>query len=1171
MVAQIIKWSVNNPLIVILATLVLASFGFHSFESVNVEAYPDPAPAIVEIIAQDRGRSAEEMERLVTVPLEVALSGMPGLKSLRSKSLFGLTYINTQFEYGFSYQAARQEALNRIAIADIPQDIQPQISPRSPIGEILRYTLTCPEDANGKPLYSLNDLRSIQTWTLERTFRRITGIVDVVSMGGTMKRYEIHPNPNRMKRYGVTLDELQKKIADSNDNVSGDYLTQGDMAAVVRGLGLIGRGVDPVQRTLGLKSPEIAVSHLRTEEERRLLAIRKITLKSTNNLPIRVDDIVEGGPLKPGEDAGSAKGVVVNHLTRLGKVALSQPKADAQGHVVHDENGDREWIDDDEIVQGLVLLRKGAESLPALQKVKAKIDELNTTPGLLPPGVKIQVFYDRTTLIKTTTSTVEENLLVGIFLVTVILLVFMSNVRSAIIIAINLPLALLFAFTVLYLRGQSANLLSIGAVDFGIIIDSTVIMVENIYRVLSTGKYSELPLAQRIVRASTEIQRALFFSTIIMVCAMLPLFTMRGPEGQLFRPMAETYAFAIGGALLLAMTIAPVMCLLLFKNLKATDDNFFVRFLKRGYLRNLQLCLNHRWLVVFSFAAMIVGTIAALPHLGREFMPALEEGHIWARAIFPVGVSLNENSEKSRIAREIMRGFPEVELVVNQIGRPESGTDPTGFYSSEFFIPLKPQEDWPKVLATTGWQTYMGSKRRRTKPELVRELSDLLTTALPGINWNFSQAIRDNVLEVLSGVQGENSVKIIGPDLDRLEEIGKQVAAVIKDVPGVKDVGYYKIKGQSNVDLPIDREKCSLWNVSVAAVHDVIQTAIGGKTVSHMIEGEKSFDITIRWPERLRRDLDSILDIPVVVSDNVVIAPIQRSADSESPLPSTGSSSPLPPITGNSTIGAPPETLTAPVERIRDLVTPLNIDPDAPLSPDGQFVRSGVSMVSRDEGQRLVAVKFSVRDRDLASAVSEAQNAVRKLVPTGYRDEWSGEFKNMQEGEGRLLIIVPMSLVLVFVLLYLAFHSLLDASAVLMNVAALSLGGIWALFITGTNFSIAAAVGFTSIFGVAIMDGLLLISSFNQHRAHGMPLQESIMAGAEQRLRPVMMTALTAILGLLPAALSTRIGAQSQKPLAIVVVGSMITTLLMTRYLMPVLYSFYGSREPVEGAGDMAH
>ena len=552
-------------------------------------------------------------------------------------------------------------------------------------------------------------------------------------------------------------------------------------------------------------------------------------------------------------------------------------------------------------------------------------------------------------------------------------------------------------------------------------------------------------------------------------------------------------------------------------------------------------------------------------------MPALEEGHIWARAIFPVGVSLAENSDKSKIAREIMRRYPEVELVVNQIGRPESGTDPTGFYSSEFFIPLKPQEHWPATVAATGWRKWIGPLRPRSKEELVGELNVALSAAIPGVNWNFSQVIRDNVLEVLSGVQGENSVKILGNDLEQLEELGKKAVAAMVNIPGIQDVGYYKIKGQANVELPIDREKCSLWNVSVADVNDVIETAIGGKTASQMIEGEKSFDITIRWPESLRRDLSSILDIPVVVADNAVIVQSASGKEGGAMPSTTGSGSSQPQITGSSSTGVLPETLTQPLERLGDLITPQGADLDGPLSPDGQFVRSGVSMVSREEGKRLIAIKFSVRGRDLASAVGDAQSAVRKLIPKGYRDEWSGEFKNMEEGEGRLLVIVPMSLLLVFILLYLAFHSLLDATTVLLNVVSLSLGGIWALFITGTNFSIAAAVGFTSIFGVAIMDGLLLVSSFNHHRAHGLPLREAIMTGAEQRVRPVMMTALTAILGLLPAALSTRIGAQSQKPLAIVVVGSMITTLFLTRYLMPVLYSYYGSREPVAGSDSMSH
>ncbi|HVU87078.1 MAG TPA: efflux RND transporter permease subunit [Pirellulales bacterium] len=1172
MIAKLIHWSVNNPLIVVLFTIALAVAGGFAFSRVNVEAYPDPAPAIVEVIAQYRGRSAEEMERQVTIPLEVALSGMPGLKYIRSKSLFGLSYINTQFEYGFDYKAARQEVINRMQIADLPAEVTPQISPRSPIGEILRYAVVGPKDSHGNSVYSLSDLRSLQSWTLEREFRRIPGIADVVSSGGLIKRYEVQPDPDRMKRYGITLEQLQAAIAKSNDNVSGDYMIQGETAAVVRGLGLIGRGRDPMQRILTMDSAEEGARYLRNEEQRRLRQIREIVLASTNNLPVRVGDIVEGGPLKPGETE-SAQGVVVSNQTRLGKVALSRPEEDAHGRLL-DAQGNTIWDDEDEVVQGLVLLRKGAESLPALRLVQAKIEELNTTPGRLPPGVRIEPFYDRADLINATTETVEENLIVGILLVSVILLMFLSNVRSALIIALNLPLALLFAFGALYARNESANLLSIGAVDFGIIVDSTVIMVENIYRVLSAGKYANLSLKDRIVRAAHEVERSLLFSTLIMVCALLPLFTMKGAEGQLFRPMAETYAFALAGALLLAVTIAPVLCLLLFRNLQPARDNWLVAFLKRGYLRQLERLLNNRWLAVGGFGGLIVLTVLLLPNLGREFIPPLEEGHIWIRGIFPVSISLDQNSEQARLARAILRKYPEVESVVCQVGRPDSGVDPTGFYSAEFFVPLKPQPEWPAEVDRDGW---WGGKRARTKPELVAAISAELNEAVPGVNWNFSQVIRDNVLEVLSGVQGENSVKIIGNDLDELEKIGNQVVSALVGIPGVKDVGLYRIRGQCNVELPIDRQKCSLWNISVADVHNVIQTAIGGKTVSQMIEGEKSFDITIRWPLRLREDESDILDIPVDVTSHQVTEGTQAGT-AGAPISgvsvgiaSKGSSKSTPTPTGSIRGSTSLEATTTPRERLGDLITPLGDAADDRLDPDGQFVRPGASTIAREEGSRLVAVKFGVRGRDLASAVDDAQAKVEPLIPKGYRTEWSGEFQQMQEGERRLMIIVPLSLVLVFILLFLAFRSLLDALVVLANVLALSLGGIWALFLTGTNFSIAAAVGFTSIFGVAIMDGLLLVSSFNQLRHEGLPLRAAIMQGAERRVRPVMMTALTAIFGLLPAAISTRIGAQSQKPLAIVVVGSMIATLLLTRYLMPILYSFYGHRDPPQTGGGFSH
>jgi len=1175
MVSKLLHWAVDNVLVVLLACATLACAGGYAFSHVNVEAYPDPAPAIVEVIAQYPGRSAEEMERLVTIPLEVALAGMPGLKYTRTKSLFGLTYINNQFEYGVDYLRARQETINRLQLAALPEGVTPQISPRSPIGEILRYVVTGPKDAFGKNLYTLNDLRSLQGWTLEREFRRIPGIADATSFGGTVKRYEIQPDPDRMKRYGITLAQLTTAIADSNANVGGDYLVQGETASVVVGLGLLGRGRDPMQKAQSMTDASAARDYLRSEERRRLREIRQIVITSTNNNPVKVGDVVEGGPLAPGEER-SNQGVIVSHQTRLGKVSLSRPVHDAAGHEKV-EHGERVWADEDEAVLGLVLLRKGAESLPALQLVKEKIHELNTTPGRLPPGVKIDVFYDRSDLINTTTETVHENLLIGIVLVTIVLLMFLSNVRSALIIAINLPLALLFAFEVLYARGQSANLLSIGAVDFGIVIDSTVIMVENVYRVLSGWRQQELSTKDKIRIAAKEIDRSLWFSRLIMVCALLPVLTMQGAEGQLFRPMAETYAWALAGALLLSLTFAPVLCLLLFRDLTPRPDNFLVRFLKRGYLRNLNYCLDHRWQAMGIFGLLLAATVCSLPFLGREFMPPLEEGHVFVRGIFPVNVSLEQNSEKSRLARAVLRQYPQVEAVVSQLGRPEAGTDPTGFYSAEFFVPLKPQEQWPYDLAQTGWRKWFSAKRRHTKPELISEMNAELTSILPGVNWNFSQVIRDNVLEVTSGVQGENSVKIIGNDIVELEDLGRKVTAALRHVSGIKDVGLYRTMGQTNLELPIDRKKCSLWNVSVADVHNVIQTAIGGKMVSQMIEGEKSFDITLRWPQRLRNDESVILDIPVDVSDHRVS---QNSTAGMTATPfygqsagiaSTGFSSTMPSLTGSMFDSDPLGSLSVPRERLRDLITPLGADRDGPLDPQGDFLQSGASMISREMGHRMIAVKFSVRDRDLASTVADAKQSIAGMIPIGYRTEWSGEFRQMEEGEGRLMVIIPIALALVFLLLYLAFKSFLDALMVFANVLALSMGGVWALLITGTNFSISAAVGFTSIFGVAIMDGLLLISSFNQLRSHGLPLRQAILDGADKRVRPVMMTALTAIFGLLPAAVSVKIGAQSQKPLAIVVVGAMLSTLFLTRYLMPVLYSFYGHREPPAGGSSMAH
>jgi cobalt-zinc-cadmium resistance protein CzcA len=1091
---------------------------------------------------------------------------MPGLKSIRSKSLFGLSDLKMSWNYGsrYTYEAGRQEVINRLATLSqpLPAGVTPMISPESPTGEIYRYVLDAPKDSSGRDIYTLNDLKALQDWVLEREFRTVPRIIDVCGWGGTVRRYEVHPDPDRLRKFGVTLTQLQNAIQNSNATVGGDYVNQGQVAMTVRSVGLFGGGADPTVKVLGLSDPKVASPILRNEELRRIHDIRSLVITSVNNQPVRVEDVVEGGRASPG-DLGR-QGVVVSHQTRLGRIGYW--KADAERSPHSTQTLAQIGHDNPDVVECIVLMRKNEETRPALKDVKAKVAELNgPAAGRLLPGVKIEPYYDRSDLLAITTETVRENLLVGMALVTIILLMFLSNVRSALIVAINIPLALCFAFAVLFTRGMSANLLSIGAVDFGIIVDSSVIMVENIYRHLSSGEYAELTLKQRILKATHEVERALFFTTAIMVCAFVPLFTMKGPEGQIFGPMADTYAFALAGALILALTVAPVLCLLSFRNLQPTPDNWLVRKMKEGYLRNLRVCLQYRWVTVGVMSALTVGTLMMLPFLGREFMPALEEGNLWIRGTAPLNTSLERHTEISREARAIMATYPEVESIVNQLGRPDDATDTDGYYNSEYFVPLLPERDWPLTVERTGWEKWVfGPKRARTKDEIVDAMNAELDTKLPGITWNFSQNIRDNVMEALSGIKGDNSVKIIGPDLDKLETLAEKTKNILQQIPGIENVGIFHIRGQSHFEFRVDPEKCQRWGVQTADVNNVVTSALGGKALSSMVEGEKLFDISVRWPKRLRSSESDILDIPVDIANNTVV---QNQGPGITPT-SIGHGTAAP-----SNVGALANTgniiSNTPRLRLRDLVTPVGDDgaPDA----DGHFTRPGASMIYREQGKRLIAIKFSVRGRDLAGAVADAQAKTKDIFKAPYRAVWSGEFEEMEEAEARLLVIVPLSLTMIFILLYMAFRNVLDSIMVFSNVVALSLGGVWALLLTGTNFNISAAVGFISIFGVAIMDGLLLISYFNQLRFQGLPLYEAILQGAEKRVRPVMMTALTAIFGLLPAALSTKIGSQTQRPLAIVVVGGMISTLFLTRYLMPVLYTFYGNREPSAASAHMAH
>jgi Cu/Ag efflux pump CusA len=1121
MVRKLIATALNNPLVVILLAIALAAIGVHSFLNVNVEAYPDPAPAIVEVVAQFPGASAEEVERQVTIPLEVTFAGMPGLKSIRSQSLFGLSDLKMNWHYGsqFTYEYARQEVINRLATISqpLPANVTPAISPESPTGEIYRYILKVPKGPDRRDVYTLNDLKALQDWVLEREFRTVQRIVDVTSFGGTVRRYEVQPDPDRLRRYGVTLPQLQTALTNSNATVGGDYVNQGQVAFTVRSVGLFGGGTDPVNRVLGFEARQLesflagsdlseeekdrlraglsrrkvlpaypealgvqtlttwmdrmaghkvdfplsdkerrqielierqaalrAATVLRSEERRRISDIRNLVIASVNNQPIRVEDVVEGGRGFAGSVPGD-RGVIVKHQTRLGRIGYwkadrERPSGSALtlADVGHDE---------DDKVQCIVLLRKNEDTLPALKDVKKKVEELNDpASGRMLPGVQIEPYYDRTELLNITTETVTENLFMGVVLVIVILFMFVSNIRTALIVAINIPLALLFAFSMLYLRGKSANLLSIGAVDFGIIVDSSVIMVENIYRSLASGENAGLPIKERILRAIHQIDHALLFSTLIMVCAFVPLFTMTGPEGQLFGPMAQTYAFSLVGALLLACTLTPVLCMFFFRNLKPVRENFLVRSLKSRYLWNLRICLRFPKMTCLVFGSLIVSTSFLVPKLGREFMPELEEGNVWIRATAPLNWTLERNVEVARQARAIMATYPEIESIITQSGRPDDGTDPAGFYNTEYFVPLRPEKDWPKLVEQTGWQSWIwGGKRARTKLEIVSALNAELEQKIPGVVWNFSQNIRDNVMEALSGIKGDNSVKIFGPDIDKLEDLATKVKNVLQDIRGVENVGIFHIRGQSHLEFRVDPVKCQKYGVMTADVNNVVSSALGANPQSNMVEGEKLFNIAIRWPLRLRNNETSILDIPVDIINNTVVLnqyPGTSGGAVAAPV-AKGWANPDPATQGHLGYTGNPISQQAPRIRLRDLVTPVGED-GAP-DPKGNFERAGASNIYRENGKRMIAIKFSVRgDRDLGGAVNEARERVAELMHAPYRTVWSGEFEQMEDAEGRLWVIIPLSLGLIFVLLYMAFHSALDTLTVFSNVFDVAIGGVWA-------------------------------------------------------------------------------------------------------------------------------
>jgi cobalt-zinc-cadmium resistance protein CzcA len=921
MVRAIISWSLHNRLVVLLGTLGLIIAGLFSAYNLNVEAYPDPTPPLVEVITQNPGASPEEMERLIGIPIEIALNGMPGLDDLRSTSMAGLNDVKCQFTYGTDYWKARQEVINRInALNNLPQNVNPGLSPWSPTGEIVRYVLEGPG-------YTLNELKSVQDWVLNRALKTVPGVIDVTGYGGTVKQYLVLVDPRRLMHYGITLQQVQDAIQRSNANVGGDILTVGSQSHNVRAIGLLGKGVDPLDPANASTRAELV--------DKKLEEIRKVVITQLNGNPIFVSQVAE---------------VEEGHHPRLGIVGRGQ---------------------EDDVIEGIVLMRKYEKSLSVSNAVLKKIEEIQREK-ILPPGMRIKIFNQRTELVHVTTHNVLDNLLVGMGLVIAILFIFLGDLASAGIVAIMIPLALLFSITVLYLQGKSANLLSIGAVDFGIIVDSSTIIVENIYRhVTAHDADRSRPLIDRIIEASNEIEKALFFSTTIIVCAFIPLFSMTGPEGALFGPMANTYAFAICGALLLAVTLAPVLCSFLFVNKKAAPDTFLDKIMKLRYLRALSIVLRNRGLTLAVMGSLFIYTLFIIPRLGGEFMPPLEEGYLWIRAVLPRTVSLQAAAQIAPRLREVIASVPEVRGVMSHLGRPDDGTDVTSFFNLEIGAPLKPMGEWrTRPVELFGRELW---RRTITREDIEKELMEKLRE-FPGINFNFSQYIRDNVEEALSGVKGANSVKIFGNDLNVLEEVGQRVTEILRTVRGIENVGLFHIVGQPNLEIEIDRELCARHGVNVADVETVVQVAIGGKAFTQMVEGEKLYDIVLRLPLDQRDD-------PTVISRILV------------DVPSGSDSSPAYHI--------PLSQLT-------------HINSHKP----------GASYIYRENNRRFIPIKFSVRDRDLASAIAEAQRKVNDpktgahLPEEGYKIKWSGEFEQMEEANARLMWIIPLSIGLIVVLLY---------------------------------------------------------------------------------------------------------------------------------------------------------
>jgi heavy metal efflux system protein len=1025
MIQRLVAFALRMPFIIVSTAVLIIVGGLAAYQRLDIEAYPNPVPPLVEVITQPTGWSAEEVERYVTIPLEIGLSGMPGLDHIRSQSIFGLSDVKCYFKWGFEYKDVRQEVINRIGFVTLPAGVQGQLSPWNAIGEIFRYTLV------GKG-YTLQDLKTAEDWIMERQWRQVPGVIDVTSYGGETKEYHVEVDPFRLRGQGVTLNQVMTALGNANQNVGGQRLTIGEQSYDIRGIGLVKNVHD----------------------------IENVVVAETKGIPVRVRDIAN---------------VATGFAPRLGIVG-------------HDNDPD--------VVQGIVLMRYGAETPHTLEGVHARLEHIREY-HLLPPGMDLVPYYDRGALVKLTTHTVLENLVVGMVLIVVVLLLFLGHTRAAIITAINIPIALLIAFIGLVTTGTSANLISLGAVDFGIVIDSTVIMMENIFRHL--GPHGKGTMHDRILSAAREVAGPMTFSTLIIGVAFLPLFTMTGVSGVIFSPMAHTYAFAIGGAILMALTLTPVLASRFVKPQQEEKEGIIMTVLQRAYAPLFDAALK-RPRVALTFALVPIGLCVVLfPLLGGEFMPKLEEGNFWIRATLPQSVSLEQSSKYVGKMRRILRGCPDdptvacndenrsehgkiVETVVSQLGRPDDGTDLSQFNNIEFFAPLKHFEDWPRGV---------------TKEMLTNEMSKKLNDTFPGVLFNFSQYISDNVEEALSGVKGENSVKVLGPSLVENERIADEIVDVMSKIPGIQDLGHFKSLGQPDMKITPDRAACARYGLNVGDIEAVVQAAVGGQAVTQVYEGEKHFDLTVRWLLPYRNSIEAIREITVSTPD--------------------GSNVPL----GQLASVAPEE---------------------------------GPSVIYREDAMRYSPVKFSVRGRDLKSTIEDARQQIDTKVHRPYDThlEWGGEINELNEAMGRLVLIIPLTLLVIGFLVYTAVKNWVDTLIVIVSIPVACTGGVLALLFAHVNFSVSAAMGFISIFGIAIQDAILVVTYFQRLRdVEGRTVREAARESVVKRFRAGLMTTLVATLGLTPAALSTGIGSQTQKPLALVVIGGSLILAILTRVLQP--------------------